>query len=179
VTQTHAFQLARVPSPLGPMLAATDDQGRLRALDWESHAERMHRLLDRHHGRGAVRLTDSSAKSVVADKLEAYFDGDLAAVDDVPTETAGTPFQREIWAALRAIPAGETWTYGRLAAHIGRPEAVRAVGLANGANPINVVVPCHRVIGADGSLTGYGGGLDRKKWLLGHEGARFKEARGS
>jgi methylated-DNA-[protein]-cysteine S-methyltransferase len=179
VTQARAFQLARVPSPLGPMLVATDDQGRLRALDWESHVERMHRLLDRHYGRGAVRLTESSAKGVVADKLEAYFEGDVAAVDGIPTETVGTPFQREIWAALRAIPAGETWTYGRLAAHIGRPEAVRAAGLANGANPINVVVPCHRVIGADGSLTGYGGGLDRKKWLLGHEGARFKEARGS
>jgi methylated-DNA-[protein]-cysteine S-methyltransferase len=178
VTKTHTFQLARVPSPMGPMLVVIDDQGRLRALDWESHAERMHRLLDRHYGRGAVRLTESSAKRVVAGKLAAYFEGDVAAVDGIPTEAAGTPFQREIWAALRAIPAGETWTYGRLAAHIGRPEAVRAAGLANGANPINVVVPCHRVIGADGSLTGYGGGLHRKKWLLGHEGARFKEARG-
>jgi methylated-DNA-[protein]-cysteine S-methyltransferase len=179
VTQTHTFQLARVPSPMGPMLVVTDDQGCLRALDWESHAERMQRLLDRHYGHGAVRLVDSPADGVVAEKLRAYFAGDVTALDGIPTETAGTPFQREIWEALRAIPAGETWTYGRLAAHIGRPEAVRAVGLANGANPINVVVPCHRVIGADGSLTGYGGGLDRKKWLLGHEGAPIQEARGS
>jgi methylated-DNA-[protein]-cysteine S-methyltransferase len=161
---------------MGYMLVVTDDQGRLRALDWESHAQRMQRLLDRQYGRGAVRLVESSADGVVAEKLKAYFDGDVTAVDDIPTETAGTPFQREIWAALRAIPAGETWSYGRLATHIGRPEAVRAVGLASGANPINVVVPCHRVIGADGSLTGYGGGLDRKKWLLGHEGAPVKEA---
>ena len=94
----------------------------------------------------------------------------LRAMSDGPSPPA---------AFVRKIPAGETWTYGRLAAHIGRPEAVRAAGLANGANPISVVVPCHRVIGADGGLTGYGGGLDRKKWLLGHEGARFKEARGS
>jgi methylated-DNA-[protein]-cysteine S-methyltransferase len=176
MTQAHTFQLARVPSPMGAMLVVTDDQGRLRALDWESHAERMQRLLDRHYGRAAIRLIDSPAKGVVADRLEAYFEGDITAVGDVPTETAGTPFQREIWAALREIPAGGTWTYGRLAAHIGRPEAVRAAGLANGANPINVVVPCHRVIGADGSLTGYGGGLDRKKWLLNHEGALFREA---
>jgi methylated-DNA-[protein]-cysteine S-methyltransferase len=179
MTQTHIFQVARVPLPVGPMLVVTDDQGRLRALDWESHAERMQRLLDRQYGRSAVRLVESSADGVVAEKLKAYFDGEVTALDDIPTETAGTPFQREIWAALRTIPAGETWTYGRLATHIGRPEAVRAVGLANGANPINVVVPCHRVIGADGSLTGYDGGLDRKKWLLSHEGAPVKEARGS
>jgi methylated-DNA-[protein]-cysteine S-methyltransferase len=98
--------------------------------------------------------------------------GDIASLDGIPTESDGTPFQREVWAALRQIPAGETWSYGRLAAHIGRPAAVRAVGLANGANPIGVVVPCHRVIGASGGLTGYAGGLERKRWLLAHEGVR-------
>ena len=82
-----------------------------------------------------------------------------------------------MWAALRGIPAGETWTYGRLAAQIGRPAAVRAVGLANGANPIGVVVPCHRVVGASGGLTGYGGGLARKRWLLDHEAAATAGAR--
>ncbi len=86
---------------------------------------------------------------------------------------AGTPFQRDVWAALREIPVGKTLSYGALAAKIGRPKAVRAVGLANGANPIGIVVPCHRVIGADSSLTGYGGGLDRKRWLLNHEGAHY------
>ena len=173
MTDTITFQLARIPTPMGVMLIVTDDQGRLRALDWESHTERMQRLLARHYGAG-LRLAEAPAKGPVADKLRAYFAGDVAAIDNIPTETAGTAFQRRVWAALRAIPAGETWSYGRLTAYIGRPEAVRAVGLANGANPIGVVVPCHRVIGADGSLTGYGGGLERKTWLLDHEGAMFR-----
>ena len=86
-------------------------------------------------------------------------------------KTAGTAFQREVWAALRTIPTGETTTYGRLASQLGRPKAMRAVGMANGANPISIIVPCHRVIGANASLTGYGGGLERKRWLLRHEGA--------
>jgi len=84
-------------------------------------------------------------------------------------ETGGTPFQQEVWRSLRAIPCGTTTSYGKLAAQIGRPAAVRAVGLANGANPVAVVIPCHRVIGSNGSLTGYGGGLERKRWLLDHE----------
>ncbi len=91
----------------------------------------------------------------------------------------GTPFQRRVWAALTHIPAGETRSYGAQATQIGRPSAVRAVGLANGQNPIGLVVPCHRVIGADGSLTGYGGGIERKRWLLRHEGAAFKDDRTS
>lgn len=177
MTQALTFQLARISTPLGAGLIATDDQGRLRVLDWESHAERMRRLLDRQYGRGVVRLVEAPAEGAVAEKLAAYFAGDLAAIDAIPIETGGSPFQREVWAALKTIPVGKTWTYGRLAAHIGRPAAVRAVGLANGANPIGVVVPCHRVIGADGGLTGYGGGLDRKTWLLEHEGAAFKPAR--
>jgi methylated-DNA-[protein]-cysteine S-methyltransferase len=172
MTDSLTFRLARVATPLGPMLIATDDQHRLRVLDWESHTERMQRLLDRSYGRGAARLVEGSPPGRIARGLEAYFAGDVAAIDAIPTETAGTPFQREVWAALRQIPAGQTWGYGQLAAHIGRPAAVRAVGLANGANPIGVVVPCHRVIGADGSLTGYGGGIERKRWLLEHE-ARF------
>jgi methylated-DNA-[protein]-cysteine S-methyltransferase len=98
-----------------------------------------------------------------------YFAGELRAIDVLPVATAGTPFQREVWSALRKIPCGTTISYGRLAADLGRPAAVRAVGLANGSNPIGVVVPCHRVIGANGSLTGYGGGIERKRWLLDHE----------
>ncbi len=101
--------------------------------------------------------------------IQAYFDGDLTVLDRVPVRTGGTAFQNLVWAALRQIPAAMTTTYGRLAAQIGRPKACRAVGLANGANPVSIVVPCHRVIGADASLTGYGGGLDRKRWLLDHE----------
>ena len=166
-----AFTLQRLDTPIGAMLFATDDQGRLRLLDWESHTERMHRLLARHYGKGAVRLAPAPAAGPVADRLIAYFAGDLSALDAIVTETGGTPFQRQVWAALRQIPAGHTWSYARLAAHVGRPAAVRAVGAANGANPVGIVTPCHRVIGADGSLTGYGGGLERKTWLLAHEGA--------
>jgi methylated-DNA-[protein]-cysteine S-methyltransferase len=95
----------------------------------------------------------------------------VPALDGLTVTTGGTDFQRSVWKALRAIPAGETRTYGQLAAAIGSPKAVRAVGLANGRNPVALIVPCHRVIGANGTLTGYAGGLERKRWLLQHEGA--------
>ena len=104
-------------------------------------------------------------------RLQAYFKGDLEALDALPAEGEGTPFQRSVWAALRKIPCGTTISYGELARRLGKPGASRAVGLANGQNPNAIVVPCHRVIGADGSLTGYGGGLEKKRWLLLHEGA--------
>jgi len=175
MAQTLTFNLARIPTPVGIMLIAFDDLDRLRAIEWDTHADRLQRLLDRYYGQGAVQLLEVPATGPVVERLKAYMAGDLAAIDGLATETAGTPFQREVWAALREIPAGETWSYGQLAAHIGRPAAVRAVGLANGANPVGVVVPCHRVIGANGTLTGYGGGLERKRWLLQHEGAPFKD----
>jgi methylated-DNA-[protein]-cysteine S-methyltransferase len=105
----------------------------------------------------------------LTDRLAAYFAGDLFAVDAIETRTGGTPFQRAVWSALRPIPPGTTVSYGELARAIGRPAASRAVGAANGANPIAIVVPCHRVIGANRTLTGYGGGLARKAWLLEHE----------
>lgn len=101
--------------------------------------------------------------------LQRYFDGEITALDAIPVAFSGTPFQKKVWTALRTIHAGTTLSYGDLARRIGEPAAVRAVGLANGRNPIGVVVPCHRVIGSDGSLTGYGGGLPRKRWLLDHE----------
>jgi methylated-DNA-[protein]-cysteine S-methyltransferase len=154
------------------MLLVTDDRERLRALDWEDHEPRMRRLLWRHYGPSGSAVREGREPRVRA-ALEAYFAGDLHAIDRVPVETRGTPFQREVWAALRRIPAGDTMSYGALAARIDRRSAVRAVGRANGANPIGVVVPCHRVIGADTSLTGYGGGIDRKRWLLRHERATF------
>jgi methylated-DNA-[protein]-cysteine S-methyltransferase len=169
MTQTHIFQLARIPTPTGVMLIATDEQDRLRVLDWEDYIPRMERLLQRYYRGGAV-LKEGDASPSIIERLKAYMAGEIATLDGIATETPGTPFQKEVWAALREIPAGETWSYGRLAAHIGRPSAVRAVGLANGSNPIGVVVPCHRVIGANGSLTGYGGGIERKRWLLQHEG---------
>ncbi len=113
--------------------------------------------------------SEDSAAHIAA--LRAYFAGDLTAIDNLPVETAGTLFQRLVWRALREIPCGQTISYAQLAQRIGRPAAARAVGLANGANPVSIVVPCHRVIGASGSLTGYGGGLERKRWLLTHEDA--------
>jgi methylated-DNA-[protein]-cysteine S-methyltransferase len=104
--------------------------------------------------------------------MRAYFKGDIGAIDRLPVdESAGTPFQRSVWRALRKIKSGKTISYAELARRIGKPKAVRAAGLANGQNPISIVVPCHRVIGSNGTLTGYGGGLPRKKWLLEHEGA--------
>jgi methylated-DNA-[protein]-cysteine S-methyltransferase len=108
--------------------------------------------------------------------MRAYFKGDIGVIDTLPVETAGTPFQRSVWKALRKIGKGGTISYAELARRIGKPKAVRAAGLANGQNPISIVVPCHRVIGSNGTLTGYGGGLPRKKWLLEHEGALAKTA---
>lgn len=162
------FQIEHVPTPIGVLPVLTDEQGNLRAVDWADYQARMHRLLRRHYGEN-VRLHKSASVSPARRALEAYFAGEIAALDTLPVATGGTDFQRAVWAALRRIPAGETTTYGRLAETLGRPKAIRAVGAANGANPIAVVVPCHRVIGADAALTGFAGGLERKRWLLKHE----------
>ncbi|MBX9614605.1 MAG: methylated-DNA--[protein]-cysteine S-methyltransferase [Caulobacteraceae bacterium] len=128
----------------------------------------MLRLLKRH-APGAVLVGGRNEPARGA--VEAWFAGDLGALDGLVVKTGGTAFQTAVWAALRAIPAGETRSYGQLAAAVGSPKAVRAAGLANGQNPVALIVPCHRVIGANGSLTGYAGGLERKRWLLAHEGA--------
>ena len=164
----------RLPTPIGEALIMWDADGALRVFDWSDHEPRMRRQLVRLYGPVAPR--SERAPQALRDALTAYFAGEVGRIDAIPCATAGTPFQKAVWAALRTIPAGATWSYGGLAARIGRPTAVRAVGLANGSNPIGVVVPCHRVIGADGSLTGYGGGLERKRWLLAHEGAAVKLA---
>ncbi len=161
-----------IRTPMGTMVVLVDEEGCLRALDWEDHEDRMERLLGRHYGGMLARRRQRIP--AVRHAVEAYFGGELTALDALKMRTNGTPFQRDVWAALRTIPAGETLSYRGLAERIGRPAAIRAVGLANGSNPIGVVVPCHRVIGANGSLTGYGGGMERKRWLLQHEGARFR-----
>ncbi len=119
---------------------------------------------------GDVELHDAINPSGYTDCIRAYFDGELAALDEIPVDPGGTTFQGLVWSELRRIPVGRTRSYAEVARAIGRPTATRAVGAANGQNPIAVILPCHRVIGADGSLTGYGGGLDRKRWLLRHEG---------
>lgn len=156
-------------TPIGTLVVVSDESGRLRAVDWVDFEDRMRKLFTRHYGSQGVLLTPAVNSTCHAAALSAYFEGNLHAIDSLLTATAGTPFQKRIWSALREIPAGQTVSYSDLARHIGQPTAVRAVGLANGANPVSIVVPCHRVIGADGSLTGYGGGLDRKRWLLHHE----------
>jgi methylated-DNA-[protein]-cysteine S-methyltransferase len=165
---------SRLASPIGQALIVTDDEGRLRALDWSDFEPRMVRTIRRHWGTAATLKPGPTPKALVR-ALDAYFAGDLTSLQGLACHTGGTPFQRAVWGALRKIPAGRTLSYGALAARIGRPRAVRAVGLANGANPIGVVVPCHRVIGANGTLTGYGGGLPRKRWLLAHEGVPVDE----
>ena len=173
------FHIERIDTPIGETFIVTDAAGALRSIDWSDHAGRLHRRLERQYGPG-LEVSEAEAPSAARRAVEAYFAGELAALDAVRTEAAGTEFQRDVWRALREIPLGETTSYGELARRIGRPKAVRAVGMANGANPIPVVVPCHRVIGADASLTGFGGGLDRKRWLLAHEGmdpARWGEAK--
>ncbi len=166
------LSLGQIPTPIGTMSVVVDGAGRLRALDWDDHEARMRRLLRLHYGT-QFSLSTGPLLPAVRRPLEAYFSGDLAAIDTLVVHTGGTDFQREVWAALRTIKPGTTLSYGALATSIGRPAAVRAVGLANGANPVGVVVPCHRIIGAKGTLTGYGGGLPRKQWLLQHEGAHF------
>lgn len=125
-------------------------------------------LAEHRHAPSLDLPVERAGLPAVREQLAAYFSRDLKEFD-LPLAVRGTPFQEQVWAALRTIPYGESWSYRELAAAIGRPTAVRAVGLANGRNPVSVVVPCHRVIGADGALTGYGGGLAAKQWLLGHE----------
>ncbi|WP_395713849.1 methylated-DNA--[protein]-cysteine S-methyltransferase [Reyranella sp.] len=168
-----ALFIDRMPTPIGELVIVADQAGKLRAIDWTDHEPRMLQLLDRYFGKGGYTLEPARDPGGLTSALQAYFKGDIDAIDRLPVEMAGTPFQNSIWRALRKIRRGETISYAELARRIGRPKAVRAAGLANGQNPISIVVPCHRVIGSDGTLTGYGGGLPRKEWLLAHEGARI------
>ena len=152
----HSLSYTQIESPLGPLLLAADDAG-LRQILFV-------------HGRHSAKPEPSWQKDPtplqpVIDQLHAYFAGDLETFD-LPLAPEGTPFQQSVWRNLCDIPYGETISYGELATRIGNPKASRAVGLANGSNPIPIVIPCHRVIGANGKLTGYGGGLPIKEKLL-------------
>jgi methylated-DNA-[protein]-cysteine S-methyltransferase len=146
-------------SPVGELLLVGDDDG-LRGLYLPDHR--------RGPARAADWARDDAALAGVREQLAEYFAGERTDFD-LPLAPAGTPFQLEVWEALRGIPYGETETYGELAARVGRPGSARAVGAANGRNPISIVVPCHRVVGAAGALTGYAGGLEAKERLLAHE----------
>ena len=155
-----------IASPIGPLTIA-ERAGRLCLLRFGSLDDDVLTMFERWYPREPRERRPIPA---TASALARYFAGDIPAIDDVAVELNGTRFQKDVWNALRRIPAGSTVSYATLAARIGQRTAVRAVGAANGANPVAIVVPCHRVIGSDGTLTGYGGGLERKQWLLSHEG---------
>ncbi|WEK49454.1 MAG: methylated-DNA--[protein]-cysteine S-methyltransferase [Candidatus Kaistia colombiensis] len=159
----------RIPTPIGDMLLAADADGFLRAADFTDCEDRLERLLARRLGAGGFALAPGTVPVAIPGAMRDYFAGALAALGRIAVKTDGTPFQRTVWQALREIPPGKPLGYGRLAERLGKPQAARAVGHANGANPFCVVVPCHRLVGADGALTGYSGGTGRKRWLLEHE----------
>jgi methylated-DNA-[protein]-cysteine S-methyltransferase len=165
--------LEQLKSPIGTIALISDGEA-LRVLDFVDCEERMQRLLKIHYGERPIVKSRESLD--IKRRVEAYFAGELTSVDTIPVRTEGTDFQKQVWAELRTIAATTTISYGELAKRIGQPKASRAVGLANGANPIAIVVPCHRVIGSTGALTGYGGGMERKRWLLQHEGAQLSLA---
>jgi methylated-DNA-[protein]-cysteine S-methyltransferase len=166
------FAIDRLDTPIGVALLITDAEGVLRALDWEDYAPRMQELLRLHYG--AVVLKEAQAPGEMRQALTAYFKGDLDRLGAIKWRVAGTPFQQKVWHALPKVRVGTTMSYGALATKLKAPNAMRAVGHANGSNPISVVLPCHRLIGANGALVKYGGGLSRKKWLLEHEGVVLK-----
>ena len=168
------LELTVTQTPVGPMALYALD-GRLVGLTLDGNHDADHPVakhLARHLG--AFTTRDAADAAGAATRLARYFAGDFAALGGQAVNLLGTAFQCGVWTALRAIPAGETRSYAALAKALGKPDAVRAVAAANGANPVAVFVPCHRVIAADGTLWGYGGGLPMKQWLLRHEGAAFK-----
>jgi len=157
----------KINSAMGTILLVSDGNC-LCALDYAGYENRMMKLLWRHYPRFQLRPTiDPQGFS---SQIRAYLAGDIDCINGIPVSTGGTVFQQRVWSALRAIPPGTVLTYGELAAKLGKPTAYRAVGMTNALNPIAIVVPCHRLVGANGALTGYAGGLERKQWLLQHEG---------
>jgi methylated-DNA-[protein]-cysteine S-methyltransferase len=168
-----------IATPLGAVLLVTDREDHVRAADFADCENRLRRLLDRRLGRSGYELARGSVPKAIETALEAYLSGDLSALGRIPLKTGGTAFQDAVWAALRSVEPGRPVTYAALAHRLGRAGSARAVGHANGANPICIVISCHRLIGADGALTGYSGGLARKRWLLDHEARYATRANGS
>lgn len=165
--QMKELQLDYIDSPIGTIVIVADG-GWLCSLDFADCEQRMMTLLQRRYG--LVHLTQTTDPCGFSSRIRGYLAGDYRYLDEIPVSTGGTAFQQQVWSALRTIPAGTTMTYGELAAKLGKPAAYRAVGGTNALNPVAIVLPCHRVVGADTSLTGYAGGLERKQWLLRHEG---------
>lgn len=162
------LNLSYLDSPLGQLLVVTEGPY-LCALEFADHEPRLQKILQTRYGK--FSLVPGQDRLGICDRIESYFSGHFSNLDPIAVNPGGTPFQQQVWSALRNIPVGTTLTYGQLASQLGNPKASRAVGLANGRNPIAIVLPCHRVVGANAQLTGYAGGLERKQWLLQHEGA--------
>jgi methylated-DNA-[protein]-cysteine S-methyltransferase len=165
------MEMATLPTPIGTIRLAVRD-GALCALGFEEQWPSLAKDLESRLG--PVTFVRSSGLEDFVDPLKAYFQGNPSALDRIPVRLDGTPFQQEVWRQLRRIPAGTTVSYAELARRVGKPRAQRAVGAANGANPVSIVVPCHRVVRSDGKLGGYGGGADRKRWLLAHESVMIR-----
>lgn len=159
-----------VDTPIGGLALIADEAGALRMVEFADCLDRIERWLTRALNRRGSSLRDGRVSETLRAGFAAYFAGNLSALDVMPVKLGGTTFQNEVWMALRRIEPGRTFGYGAFAERLGRPQSARAVGHANGANPLAIVVPCHRLVGADGDLTNYGGGLERKRWLLDHEG---------
>jgi methylated-DNA-[protein]-cysteine S-methyltransferase len=162
------FLRDKIETPIGDMVLIARD-GVLLLLEFDEARDRVKREIKARFG--DVELQPATNPSVLSDVIRSYFAGNLSAINDLTTDGGGTDFEKNVWTELRKIPCGVTVSYGSIAKTLGDIQLSRAVGMANGKNPIAIVVPCHRVIGADGTLTGYGGGLHRKEWLLRHEGA--------
>jgi methylated-DNA-[protein]-cysteine S-methyltransferase len=171
-TKPVVLVLETLDTPLGGFTVATDREGRLRAAEFADRRHRLDRSLGLRFARSGFELKEGATPPNISSALRDYFDGDAGAIDRIPVVLDGTDFQNKVWNALRMVEPGNPIPYSTLAARIGKPEAVRAVGAANGANPFSVVVPCHRLVGANGALTGYGGGIERKRWLIDHEAPR-------
>jgi methylated-DNA-[protein]-cysteine S-methyltransferase len=160
------IEIGRLDSPIGEVEVAVRD-GRVCLLKFEQGWDRAQASLERRFPGAGSRPSEDPAGAVSA--MERYFGGDLSALDGIEVDVDGTPFQERVWDALCDVPAGATTSYASIAEDIGSPRAVRAVGSAVGANPVGIVIPCHRIVRTGGGLGGYGGGIERKVWLLDHE----------
>jgi methylated-DNA-[protein]-cysteine S-methyltransferase len=177
MTQQRELMIDHIDTPIGQFVIIANEHGELCMSGFTHDHPRVHKYLQRCELDPTLSIKSVSNPGGLSIKIKAYFNGALTALDELPLAAQGTAFQHCVWQALRTIACGETCTYSEIARQIGQPTAARAVGLANGKNPLGVIVPCHRVIGANGTLTGYGGGVARKRWLLAHErsGARDEQ----
>jgi methylated-DNA-[protein]-cysteine S-methyltransferase len=158
-----------IPTPIGAVQLVSS-QNAVVLLDFADNSERIQKLLEKRFGNCVLNPKPLEWSKAVQD----YFSGNFSALETIPTDTGGTDFQQRVWKSLRQIPVGQTWSYLAVAQFIGQPTATRAVGMTNGLNPISLILPCHRVIGANGKLTGYAGGMERKRWLLEHENSALR-----